>query len=78
MLVARGEAALGLVYASDAKAEKGVSVLGVFPPESHPPIIYPAAGLNSRAGTLAFLDFLQGGAAREAFEAQGFALLGGQ
>ena len=36
-LVAIGEAPMGVVYATDAAAEEGVSVLGVFPEDSHPP-----------------------------------------
>jgi hypothetical protein len=47
-LVSRGEAPLGIVYASDAKADPGVKVLGVFPGESHPPVVYPAAQLARR------------------------------
>lgn len=74
-LVARGDASYGIVYASDAAVEPGVSVAGIFPEESHPDIVYPAAGLNDRALTGAFLDFLTGSSARAAFEAQGFSVL---
>ena len=42
-LVATGEAPLGIVYASDAMAEPGVTVIGTFPADSHPAITYPAA-----------------------------------
>ena len=42
-LVATGEAPLGIVYRTDAEAEPAVQVVGVFPGESHPPIIYPVA-----------------------------------
>ncbi len=48
LLVERGEAPLGIVYASDALAAPGVRVLAPFPAESHPPITYPFA-LTSRA-----------------------------
>jgi molybdate transport system substrate-binding protein len=41
--VARGEAPLGIVYATDAKVEPGVKVLGTFPADSHPAIVYPVA-----------------------------------
>jgi ABC-type molybdate transport system substrate-binding protein len=44
--VARGEAPLGIVYATDAKVEPGVKVIGVFPHNSHDPIIYPVAAIN--------------------------------
>jgi molybdate transport system substrate-binding protein len=44
-LVARGEAPLGIVYATDAAAEKKVRVVGLFPAASHPAIVYPVARL---------------------------------
>lgn len=43
LLVARGEARMGVVYASDALAEPRVRVLSTFPARSHPPIVYPVA-----------------------------------
>lgn len=77
-LVSRGETQLGIVYASDAEADPGVRVLGVFPEGSHPPIIYPAAKLKtSKAqGTEAFLEYLQSPQARRRFEQHGFAAIG--
>jgi molybdate transport system substrate-binding protein len=76
-LVATGEAALGIVYATDAKAEPGVKVLGTFPAGSHPPIIYPvgviAASRNADTGV--FVKYLQSAKARAIFEAQGFTVL---
>ena len=42
-LVATGEAPLGIVYQTDAAADPGVKIVGTFPEDSHPPIIYPAA-----------------------------------
>ena len=39
--VARGEAPAGIVYATDADAEPAVKVVGTFPADSHPPIVYP-------------------------------------
>jgi molybdate transport system substrate-binding protein len=72
-LVARGEAPLGVVYETDAKAEPGVMVAGVFPPESHPPIVYPAAVLTRAKGAAApFLEFLSSPRARAIFEKHGF------
>jgi molybdate transport system substrate-binding protein len=59
--VARGEAPLGIVYATDAKAEPKVKVVAVFPESSHPPIAYPAAVTRSATdpkGAREFLDFL--------------------
>lgn len=77
-LVAAGEAPYGIVYATDAVAEDGVSVVGTFPSGTHPPIVYPAADLATRdtAAEAEFMDFLQGPEARAAFERQGFAVIG--
>lgn len=78
-LVALGEAPLGIVYQTDATAEPRVRVVATFPKDSHEPIIYPAARIagsgNADAG--AFLDYLQGDAARAIFEDQGFTVLSG-
>lgn len=75
--VARGEASLGIVYATDAKAEPKVRVLGVFPDSSHPPIVYPGAvTAASRNGAAAgFLGFLQGPRASAIFRRHGFGVL---
>lgn len=73
-LVARGEAPLGLVYATDARAEPRVRVLGMLPADSHPPIVYPmavVAGARSPRA-LAFADFLRSPAALGVFTAHGF------
>lgn len=77
-LVALGEASHGIVYATDARAEDGVTVIGQFPPQSHPPIAYPAAGIAGRTGpaAVALLSYLRGPEARDAFEAAGFGLAG--
>ncbi len=75
--VARGEAPLGIVYATDAAAEPKVRVVGTFPPGSHPPIVYPVAVTREsrNADSVAFLAFLRGPLARAAFEKQGFTVL---
>ena len=77
-LVARGEAPLGIVYATDAAASRGsVRVVGTFPAGSHPPIVYPAAlTATAKPGAGAFLAFLRGPEAAAAFARQGFALAG--
>lgn len=74
--VARGEATLGIVYRTDALAEKRVRVVDVFPADTHPPIIYPVA-LTSGAGerAAAFEDFLATDVAREIFTRYGFEVL---
>ena len=75
--VARGETPLGIVYATDAAAEPKVKVVGTFPDGSHPPIVYPVAitQASQNADAAAFLAFLRGPAARDAFVKQGFTVL---
>lgn len=75
-LVASGEAPYGIVYASDAVSEKGVTVVGTFPGDSHDPIVYPAALTKSaKPEAKALLDALKGPEAKAAFETQGFTVL---
>jgi len=73
-LVARGEAALGIVYETDAKAEPRVNVVLTFPDETHPPIIYPFTLTVSAKGEAParFLAFLRTEPARKVFTPQGF------
>ena len=75
-LVATGEAPFGVVYATDAAATDSVTVVGTFPAETHPPIVYPAATVAASVNPLKveFLDYLSSPAARAAFERQGFAV----
>jgi molybdate transport system substrate-binding protein len=74
-LVARGEAPLGVVYQTDARAEPAVMVAGVFPDSTHPPIVYPVAALmDARKGALPFIEFLAGADAGAIFEKYGFAV----
>jgi molybdate transport system substrate-binding protein len=77
LLVARGEAALGIVYSTDAAAEPNMKIVGTFPEGSHPPIIYPAAVIkdSKAADAVPFLDYLKSTKARPSFEKQGFAVL---
>ncbi|MGA8612992.1 MAG: molybdate ABC transporter substrate-binding protein [Xanthobacteraceae bacterium] len=76
VLVARGEAPLGIVYSTDAKVEPGVKIVGVFPDDSHPPIIYPvAATVNAKPDAIPYLDFLRSQAAKTIFESYGFTVL---
>jgi len=76
-LVERGEAPLGIVYQTDAMVAK-VKVIGTFPDDSHPPIIYPVAltvqGAKSDAAK-AYLDYLKSDAAKAVFEKAGFVIL---
>ena len=72
--VERGDAAAGVVYASDARASQRVFVAGVFPAGSHPPITYPVALVagNADAGARGFFKFLTSTKARAILAAQGF------
>lgn len=71
--VARGEAPLGVVYESDAAAERRVRVVGLFPAASHQRIVYPAAVLRkARAGAAVFYRFLGGREARAIFARRKF------
>ncbi|WP_408590794.1 molybdate ABC transporter substrate-binding protein [Novosphingobium sp.] len=73
-LVSRGAAPLGIVYATDARAEPGVRVIGVFPPQSHARIVYPLARLTSASAPDAepFRRFLLSPEARAIFHRFGF------
>ena len=73
--VERGEAALGIVYATDAKIDPGVKVLGTFPASSHKAITYPFAIIKDHMtpATKAFFAYLTGPEAMPIFEKYGFA-----
>jgi molybdate transport system substrate-binding protein len=60
--VSRGEAPLGIVYATDAKIERGVKIFGTFLADSHPPIVYPVAPVagHERESVARYLQFLRG------------------
>ncbi|GAC1335597.1 MAG: molybdate ABC transporter substrate-binding protein [Bradyrhizobium sp.] len=75
-LVARGEAVLGIVYSTDAKVEPGVKIVGTFPPDSYPAIIYPIAGTaTAKPEGPDYLAFLRSSAARAIFQKYGFKFL---
>lgn len=74
--VARGEAPLGIVYATDAAIEKKVRVVGLFPEDSHPRIVYPMALTNAASDEAAkFAEFLGSDAAHAVFERYGFVVM---
>jgi molybdate transport system substrate-binding protein len=76
LLVARGEAVLGIVYSTDAKVEPGVKVVGTFPADSHPAIIYPvAATATAKPEAKEYLDYLHSAAAKAVLEKYGFTYL---
>jgi molybdate transport system substrate-binding protein len=76
-LVSTGEAPYGIVYATDAAADDNVTIVGTFPADSHPPIVYPGALLTGAADPAdrAFFEALSSDAADAAFGRQGFAIL---
>jgi len=73
-LVARGEAPLGIVYSTDAFADKSVRIVDTFPARSHPPILYPAAVVAASQSPAArpFLDYLRSPSAFPIWEKYGF------
>jgi molybdate transport system substrate-binding protein len=76
--VERGEAAAGIVYATDALASGKVRIAASFPEATHPPIVYPVALIAGHESAVArdFLAFLEGPEAREVFLSAGFSLIG--
>src|SRR5262249_51980550 len=74
--VARGEAPLGIVYTTDAKVSPGVKVIGTFPENSHPAIVYPvAATMTAKPEAVSYLAYLRSMTARAIFEQYGFTFL---
>ena len=74
--VARGETPIGIVYETDAKIERKVKVVGVFPDDSYPPVTYPAAATATAKDSAArFLNFLHTSTAKAIFERYGFSYL---
>ncbi len=74
LFVSRQEAPLGIVYATDAQADASVKIVGRFPADSHPPIVYPIAltAASQSAEAQAFLTFLRSAEAAPFFAKQGF------
>jgi molybdate transport system substrate-binding protein len=75
-LVSRGEAPFGIVYATDAAADPSVRIVDTFPPDSFPPIVYPAGLLASSKSPAAksLLEYLRSTPARAVWEHYGFGL----
>jgi molybdate transport system substrate-binding protein len=75
-LVGRGEAVLGIVYETDAKVEPNVKIVGKFPEDSHPPIIYPVAlTKDAKPEAAKYLAFMRSNEAKAIFEKYGFTVL---
>ena len=77
LLVSRGETPAGIVYQTDAAADPNVKIIGTFPQDTHPPIIYPIALIASATHPDAakFLAYLKSATAKPLFEAQGFTVV---
>ena len=75
--VARGEAALGIVYQTDANAEPRVKVVAALPEDSHKPIVYPLAivAASNNPDAAKFVAYLRSDAAAKLFEGQGFGVV---
>jgi molybdate transport system substrate-binding protein len=75
--VSRGEAPLGIVYETDAKADPRVAVVARFPETSHLPIVYPVAltASSKSADAASFLDVLRDRKSAETFAREGFSVL---
>src|SRR5262249_51265124 len=78
LLVARNEAALGIVYSTCVAEEPGVRVIGVLPAETHPPIVYPIAltSASENPDAAALLLYLRSAVAQAMFQKAGFRVLG--
>jgi molybdate transport system substrate-binding protein len=77
LLVSRGEAPYGIVYQTDAAADKDVKIVGTFPKDSHKPIIYPIAVLaeSKNADAVSLFDYIKSDKAVPFFEKHGFTVL---
>jgi molybdate transport system substrate-binding protein len=78
LLVSRGEAPAGIVYQTDAAADPNVKIIGTFPEDTHPPIVYPIALTAGAAHPDAteLLAYIKSDKAKPLFQAQGFTVLG--
>ena len=76
-LVSRGETPFGIVYRTDAMADKGVRVIDTFPAESHRPITYPVAlvATSKSAAARALIAFMKSDQTRSTWEKYGFTAL---
>ena len=71
--VARGECAAGIVYETDAKVSDKVEIVGVFPQETHAPVVYPVARVaGAKNADSAFLTYLKSPLAADIFRKYGF------
>ena len=74
VLVERGETPLGQVYATDAAVSAKVKIVGMFPEDSYPPIVYAVAMVRETIYAKAFLTFVKSELAGAIFRKYGFSL----
>jgi molybdate transport system substrate-binding protein len=73
--VARGETPLGIVYRTDAQAEKRVRLVDIFPANTHPAIVYPVAQTaHANSQGARYLEFLRSAVAQKIFARYGFSV----
>ena len=77
-MVARGDVPLAIVFATDAATDAEVEVVGTFPDDTHPKIVYPIAVLTQshNPDAIRFLDYLKSAAAIAMFQKFGYVTLG--
>ena len=75
-LVERAESPYGIVYSTDAKVSPNVKTVGVFPTDSHKPVVYPVAILkdHDNADSRDFLTYLESDAAKKVLVSYGFSV----
>jgi molybdate transport system substrate-binding protein len=75
--VARRKTSVGIVYETDALIESFVKIIGIFPEDSHEPIIYPLAATAETTNPMVtrYLNFLRSSSAKAIFERYGFSYL---
>lgn len=73
-LVERADTPLGIVYVTDAHTTDRVKIVGIFPPATHDPIVYPAAMISGRdtPAVKQYFRFLCGAEAHGIFARFGF------
>ncbi len=73
LMVERGETPLGIVYKTDAALSDEVAVVGTFPADAHPQILYVMAVCEGASDTAEpFARFLRSPEAAQVFERHGF------
>lgn len=73
--VARGECALGVVYATDVQASENVVMVGSFDDKVHTSIIYPIAQISTNPSAQAFYDYLNSDTAKVIYQKHGFGVV---